>query len=89
MGDIHPGAELAPRAIITRAVHQQIARGDGAFLDCSKIPGVSIENHYPEVYRACMVAGIDPSLEPIPVIPAAHYHVGGLRTDIGQQQMTG
>ncbi len=81
MGNIQPESQPASRANITRAVQQQIARGEGAFLDCSQIPGLSIENRYPEVYRACMVAGIDPSLEPIPIMPAAHYHVGGLRTD--------
>ncbi len=81
MSDIHADAELASRDVVARAVHQQIAAGNGAFLDCTKAIGPKFETRFPTVYQTCMVAGIDPSLEPIPVAPAAHYHMGGLRTD--------
>jgi L-aspartate oxidase len=82
MPDIHPDAELAPRDIVARAVHRQIASGSGAFLDCTKAVGADFEVRFPAVYRRCMKAGIDPSIEPIPVAPAEHYHMGGLKTDI-------
>ena len=81
MIDVHADAELASRDVVARAVHQQIAAGNGAFLDCTKAIGPKFETRFPTVYQACMVAGIDPSLEPIPVAPAAHYHMGGLKTD--------
>ena len=74
--------EQACRAIVTHAVHQILASGEGAFLDGSRAQGLDIENGFPLIYRACMIAGIDPTLEPIPVVPAAHFHLGGLRTDV-------
>ena len=81
MVDIHKDAELAPRDIVARAVHNQIATGNGCFLDCTQAIGQEFANRFPTVYRRCMEAGIDPSIEPIPVAPAEHYHMGGLRTD--------
>lgn len=81
LDDANGGAEQASRAGATRAVHQQIANGEGVFLDCTRVPDLKIEQRFPDVYRACMMAGIDPSIEPIPVVPAAHFHIGGLKTD--------
>jgi L-aspartate oxidase len=81
MSGVHPDAELAPRDIVARAVFQQIASGNGAFLDCTKAIGTEFLNRFPSVYQRCMTAGIDPSIEPIPIAPAEHYHMGGLRTD--------
>lgn len=81
MPDVHDSAELAPRDIVARAVHNQIASGAGCFLDCTQVIGTAFSDRFPTVYRRCMDAGIDPSIEPIPVAPAEHYHMGGLRTD--------
>ena len=81
MTDVHSDAELAPRDVVARAVYHQIAAGNGAFLDGTKAIGSHFGTRFPTVYRSCMMTGIDPSLEPIPVAPAAHYHMGGLRTD--------
>ncbi|MEZ5841763.1 MAG: L-aspartate oxidase [Hyphomicrobiales bacterium] len=78
---IHPGAELAPRDIVARAVHAQIVGGAGAFLDCTKAVGDRFPARFPTVFEACMSAGIDPRVTPIPVAPAAHYHMGGILTD--------
>lgn len=81
MTRIHNDAELAPRDIVARAIHRQIASGRKTYLDCSKAIGADFVHHFPTVHGACMAAGIDPSVTPIPVAPAAHYHMGGIATD--------
>ncbi len=81
MTRIHEDAELAPRDIVARAVHAQISSGKGAFLDCRSAIGAEMDDRFPTVYDNCMAAGIDPVTEPIPVAPAAHYHMGGILTD--------
>jgi L-aspartate oxidase len=82
MTRIHNDAELAPRDIVARAIHRQIVSGRKVFLDCSTAIGADFAHHFPTVYGACMAAGIDPSVTPIPVAPAAHYHMGGIATDV-------
>lgn len=77
MADV-PMAELAPRDIVARAVHAQILTGAGAFLDATKAVGAHFPEDFPAVFTACMAAGIDPRIQPIPVAPAAHYHMGGI-----------
>lgn len=78
---IHPDAELAPRDIVARGVHNERESGRGAFLDCRAAVGDAMAEHFPTVYAACREAGLDPAREPIPVAPAAHYHMGGVATD--------
>lgn len=82
MKPVHELAELAPRDVVARAVHRQNARGLGAFLDCRKAIGDAFPDRFPAVFAACQRAGIDPRVEPIPVAPTAHYHMGGVKTDI-------
>jgi L-aspartate oxidase len=77
----HPMAELAPRDVVARALHRQIAQGHGAFLDCRQAVGERFPEEFPGVFAACRAAGLDPRREPIPVAPAAHYHMGGVWTD--------
>lgn len=79
---LHPDAELAPRDLVARAVFTEIAAGRGAYLDCRTAIGARFPDAFPAVYKACREAGIDPLLEPIPVAPAAHYHMGGIATDL-------
>jgi len=81
MPAIHPDAELAPRDIVARAIHRQIAGGHKVFLDCRQAIGAAFAQHFPTVFAACQGAGIDPAVQPIPVAPAAHYHMGGIRSD--------
>jgi L-aspartate oxidase len=81
MAALHPLAELAPRDIVARAIHAEIAAGRGAFLDCRAAIGAEIAEKFPTVYRYCRDAGVDPVLEPIPIAPAEHYHMGGVLTD--------
>lgn len=77
----HPDGELAPRDIVARAIHAERAAGRGAFLDCRAAVGARFAERYPTVHAACVAAGIDPVTEPLPVAPAAHYHMGGVLTD--------
>ena len=81
MPAIHPDAELAPRDIVARAIHREIAAGRGAFLDTRPALGDKIAAAFPTVYENCRLLGIDPVREPIPVAPAAHYHMGGIYVD--------
>jgi L-aspartate oxidase len=77
MRAVHEDAELAPRDVVARAVYREIMGGRGAFLDCRPI-GSGLAEKFPTVSATC---GIDPTREPIPIAPAAHYHMGGILTD--------
>src|SRR6202795_2642331 len=78
---LHPLAELAPRDIVARGVFAEIAAGHGAFLDATKALGAHFADKFPTVHASCLSAGIDPARQPIPVAPAAHYHMGGIAVD--------
>jgi L-aspartate oxidase len=82
MPAVHADAELAPRDVVARAIHRELAAGRKVFLDCRKAVGGKFAEEFPTVYAACREAGIEPALEPIPVAPAAHYHMGGVATDM-------
>ena len=77
----HPLAELAPRDIVARGVFAEITAGRGAFLDARDALGARFAEKFPTVHASCLAAGIDPAREPIPVAPAAHYHMGGVAVD--------
>ena len=77
----HPLAELAPRDIVARGVFAEIEAGRGAFLDAREALGVHFAEKFPTLHASCMAAGIDPAKQPIPVAPAAHYHMGGISVD--------
>jgi len=77
----HRLVELAPRDIVARGVFAEIAAGRGAFLDARAAIGARFAEKFPTVHASCMAAGIDPARQPIPVAPAAHYHMGGIAVD--------
>ena len=81
MAKLHPEAELAPRDIVARGVFAEIAAGRGAYLDARGAIGAAFADRFPTVHQSCIAAGIDPARAPIPVAPAAHYHMGGVATD--------
>jgi L-aspartate oxidase len=81
MLDVHRDAELAPRDVVARAIHREIAAGHTAFLDCTAAIGEAFAQRFPTVFAACKAAGIDPATQSIPVAPAAHYHMGGIASD--------
>ncbi|MGH6778981.1 MAG: L-aspartate oxidase [Bradyrhizobium sp.] len=77
----HDLAELAPRDIVARGVFAEICAGRGAFLDARQTLGERFAERFPTVYASCRAAGLDPAKDPIPVAPAAHYHMGGIAVD--------
>lgn len=79
--DCDSRAELAPRDIVARKVFESIQQGSGAFLDARERIGSDFPIRFPAVYASCVAAGIDPITQPIPIAPAAHYHMGGVLTD--------
>jgi L-aspartate oxidase len=81
MSERHPMGDLAPRDVVARAIHGQIAEGKGAFLDAREAVGERFPEEFPAVFAACMAGGVDPRIQPIPVAPAAHYHMGGIVAD--------
>lgn len=81
MARYHEKAELAPRDEVARAIHTERAAGRGAFLDAREAVGAHFPDEFPTVFAACQRAGFDPRETPIPVAPAAHYHMGGIVSD--------
>jgi len=77
----HPDAELAPRDVVARAIHAERTARRGAFLDAREAVGAHFPEEFPAVFAACMAGGVDPRVQPIPVAPACHYHMGGIATD--------
>jgi L-aspartate oxidase len=78
----HELAELAPRDVVAKAIHRvMLASGaDHVYLDARHLPDVP--HRFPTITAACLAAGIDPTVDLIPVAPAAHYASGGVRTDL-------
>jgi L-aspartate oxidase len=80
MADV-PGAELAARDVVARAIWTQIKAGQSVFLDVRVALGAHFAERFPTVAARCRAAGLDPAADPIPVRPAAHFHMGGVRVD--------
>ena len=82
MAGVHPLADLAPRDVVSRAIHQRMRETgtDHVYLDASMIDDFAI--HFPTIWRACQSVGLDPTHEYLPVAPAAHYLSGGVVTDL-------
>lgn len=83
MSRYHPLRDLAPRDVVARAMATEMhrANGDNVWLDCTEIKGVDLAVRFPGIFAFCQEHGIDLRSEPIPVAPAAHYFMGGVRTD--------
>ncbi|MGP8231392.1 MAG: L-aspartate oxidase [Methylovirgula sp.] len=75
-----PGRELAPRDVVARAVWAELRAGHRTFLDARAIKDLAVR--FPGVTGYCRAAGIDPVTQPIPIRPAAHYHMGGIKVDL-------
>ena len=87
---IHPMGDLAPRDVVAAAIDTRLRdTGD----ECVYLDARSIENfarRFPTVTAACRAAGVDPTRDPIPVVPGAHYSCGGVSTDVyGRTELPG
>jgi L-aspartate oxidase len=82
MARYHAAAELAPRDVVARAIAAERRAGRGALLDARAAIGEAFAHDFPAVFAAAMAAGVDPRRRPIPVVPATHYHMGGIETDL-------
>ncbi|MEM6390993.1 MAG: L-aspartate oxidase, partial [Pseudomonadota bacterium] len=90
MARYHTLADLAPRDEVARAIHSERLAGRGAFLDARRAVGAQFPELFPTVFAACQSAGFDPREAPIPVAPAAHYHMGGIVSDLwGRTSLNG
>ena len=81
--DYHPQGELAARDIVSRAIftHLQQTSTNNVYLDLRPIPEAKIRYRFPNIIRVCSKWGVDLFNEPIPVAPAAHYWMGGIKVD--------
>jgi L-aspartate oxidase len=87
---VHPMGDLAPRDVVAAAIDARLAAtGDPCvYLDARGIAG--FRRRFPTVTAACRAAGIDPTRQPIPVVPGAHYSCGGVVTDVyGRTELAG
>ncbi len=84
MGRYHPLKELAPRDVVSRSMVMELrASGDpSAFLDMTHLAPGFIAKRFPRIYETCLQYGVDLEKTPAPVRPAAHYAMGGVRTDL-------
>ena len=94
MGKYHPMGELAPRDVMTRAIMHEMevsrAKDPFVYLDLTHLDPAKIRKRLPRIYATCMRLNIDITEDLIPVRPAAHYALGGVRTDLeGQTNVPG
>ncbi len=82
MAGIDPALELAARDVVARAVFATSQRGGRAYLDARDAVGTQFPDRFPTVFAACRRFAIDPRTSPIPVVAAAHYHMGGIAVDL-------
>jgi len=83
MPDYAPEADLAPRDVVARSIlYEMIKTGsDRVFIDATHLPRYVITTRFPQVYRFCLDHSLDITKDPIPVAPAAHYIMGGVKTN--------
>jgi L-aspartate oxidase len=92
MSGRHPLADLAPRDVVAKAIMNVMAETgtDHVYLDGTHLGEDVWEHRFPTIRASCLSHGIDPVRQPIPVVPAAHYGSGGVKTDLhGRTNITG
>ncbi len=92
MPEYHAQAELAPRDVVARAIvdRMQGSAADHVLLDVTHLDSARVVARFPQIYRFCLDHGLDITSQPIPVSPAAHYTMGGVRTSVwGESTLEG
>lgn len=86
MPKYHEMAELAPRDVVARAIAHEIELAGGhdavVYLDLTHLPAERVRSRFPRIYKTCLQYNIDIATDLIPVRPAAHYAMGGVKTDL-------
>ena len=86
MGKYHPMGELAPRDVVARAIVHEMevihAKDPFVYLDLTHLNAARVQKRFPRIYATCMQHNIDITEDLIPIRPAAHYSMGGVRTDL-------
>ena len=79
--------ELQPRDIVSQAIFAQMEKDGTEFVweDMRPLGEKTIREHFPNIYQHCMEEGYDPIKEPIPVVPAQHYFMGGIKVDLSSR----
>ena len=83
MQEYHPLGDLAARDVVARAIVTEMDRtgADHLLLDATQLPAERTKGRFPSIYRFCLQHGLDITQSPIPVAPAAHYMMGGVKTN--------
>jgi L-aspartate oxidase len=81
MQSIHQDGDLAPRDVVARAVWSHVSQEQRVWLDATGIMSAD-KSVFPQVRALCLTHRIDPARDPIPVVPAAHYHMGGIAVNL-------
>lgn len=81
MRDYTPEGDLAPRDVVARSILYEMEKtgADKVFLDVTHLPHPTITTRFPSIYRFCQEHGLDITKDQIPVAPAAHYMIGGVK----------
>src|SRR6266700_1115751 len=86
MPKFHPMGELAPRDVVARAILHELevspAKDPVVYLDLTHLKASHVKAHFPRIYSTCFQYNIDITTDLIPIRPAAHYAIGGVRTDL-------
>ena len=75
--------EIQPRDVVTKAIYEEMDKEGSkhVWLSAVNIPAEEIYSHFPNIYSHCLAEGYDITKEPIPVVPAQHYFMGGIQVD--------
>jgi len=83
MPDYSPQGDLAPRDVVARSITYEMKKtgSDKVFIDVTHLPPHVITTRFPHIYQFCLLQGLDMTRELVPVAPAAHYMMGGVKTN--------
>ena len=94
MPKYHEAAEMAPRDVVARAIAHELEvcrlKEPVVYLDLTHLKGDHIKSRFPRIYQTCLQYNVDITIDLIPVRPAAHYLMGGIRSDLqGRSSLPG